>query len=99
MKNANYFLCLFLLLVVLSHLVFSTATPCTSSKNSTKCSYRISRLDENEYLMVKNILNNLLTRHWNITLEYLFFKPESGEYKVCDQYFGINCAILKLLLK
>ena len=86
----KYFLFLIgVVLVCRQALIASSSNSlCSTTKNNTKCSYRISRLDENEYLIVKNILNNLLSRHWNITLEYLFYQIESSEMRMCDQYFG-----------
>ena len=72
----------------------SQQSPC---KPNTKCTYRISRNMENEYLMVKNIMNNLVSRHWNITIEYVNYYLEKN-YRDCDQYFehvGINQAIDK----
>ncbi len=35
--------------------------PCNNKSN---CVYRISRPEENQYLIVKNILGNLYDRHW-----------------------------------
>ncbi len=103
MKNKAFYLLAFILLVSFVYKSNSSSSSSSTSaqticKNNTKCSYRISRVDENEYLMVKNILNNLLSKHWNITLEYLFFIPETKELKMCDQYFdhvAVNQVISK----
>lgn len=94
MLNKLHFI---LVVFFLARLSVTSASIC-SAKNNTKCTYRISRLDETEYLIVKNILNNLLSRHWNITLEWLMFKPETKELKMCDQYFdhvAVNQVISK----
>lgn len=66
-------------------------------KSNSKCSYRISRFTENEYLMIKNIMQNLINLHWNITLDYtnFYFHPNTRQ---CDQYFdyiGINQVLIK----
>ncbi len=60
--------------------------PCN---RDNKCVYRISRPNENEYLMVKNILANLYERHWNITASYLsfYFDPRLKE---CDRSFDFK---------
>ena len=71
------------------------SSPCSGSDK--KCSYRISRTDEAEYLMVKNIMENMINNHWNITLEYLNYYLESDS-RICDQYFeykAVNQVILK----
>ena len=57
--------------------------PCNSR---TKCAYRISRLDEDAYLMVKNILNNLYEQHWRITTQFLNFYFHT-QLKECDNFF------------
>jgi len=104
-KKLNLFVCIikkikqemlkkaYFILIACLLVKFSATSSICSAKNNTKCTYRISRLDENEYLIVKNILNNLLSRHWNITLEWLMFKPETKELKMCDQVL-----IIKLIL-
>jgi hypothetical protein len=75
--------CVVLLLLAGFLLIFETQqSPCKNSK----CTYRISRLMENEYLMVKNIMHNLVINHWNITIEYVNFYLEKN-YRDCDQYF------------
>jgi hypothetical protein len=69
-------------------------SPC---KPNTKCTYRISRVTENEYLMVKNIMNNLAAHHWNITIDFVNYYLEKN-YRDCDQYFdhvGINQVLSK----
>lgn len=75
----------------------SQITSNTLCKSSLKCAYRISRFSENEYLMIKNIMQNLILLHWNITLEYtnFYFEPN---VRLCDQYFdhvGINQVLSK----
>lgn len=55
--------------------------------SQTKCAYRISRLNEDAYLMVKNILNNLYEKHWTITSRFFNFYFDS-QLKECDYYFN-----------
>jgi hypothetical protein len=59
------------------------SSPCQNQNN--RCAYRISRLHENEYLMIKNILTNLIEKHWEVTSNYLSFIFNS-QLKECDQY-------------
>ena len=65
---------------------FISTTHSLPCNRANKCVYRISRLDENEYLMVKNILENLYDKHWEITASYLnfYFDPRLKE---CDRSF------------
>ena len=75
---------LFYLFAILILVQFGSFHPiCTENK---KCSYRLSRLNENEYLMVKNIMQNLIKSHWNITSEYLNALLDASS-RFCDQYF------------
>lgn len=70
---------------------------CHCNTNDNKCSYRISRLNENEYLMVKSILEKLIDNHWNVTLEFLNYYLET-QSRSCDQYFdyvAVNQVISK----
>ena len=73
-------------LIILFCLINIAYTCDENQLNGTKCAYRISRLNENEYLMIKNILNNLIEHHWNITIDFLNLFPEPS-MKACDQYF------------
>jgi hypothetical protein len=77
--NINLFsICLFILLnlPLLSQ-------PC--QENDLLCSYRISRFAENEYIMIRNIMQHLLENHWNVTWTYLNFYFEPN-IRYCDQY-------------
>lgn len=71
----------------------STRSP--MCKLNAKCSYRISKLVENEYLTIKNIMDNLMNSHWNITLDYVNMYLDQN-LKACDQYIeniGVNQVI------
>jgi hypothetical protein len=57
-------------------------------KLNKKCTYRISKPAENEYLIIKNIMENLLSFHWNITLDYVNFYLDNN-LKACDQNIEI----------
>lgn len=62
---------------------FSFDNGCDSDSN---CSYRISRPSEDRYLIIKNIMENLIVNHWNVTVDFtnFYMKPN---IKQCDQYF------------
>lgn len=68
-----------------------TATGC---RKNQKCSYRISKLAEDEYNTVKTIMENLINTHWNVTIEFanLYFDTN---LKACDQYIE-NVAVDKV---
>ena len=51
-----------------------------------KCSYRLSKLNETEYLTVKNMMQFLIISHWNVTSEFLNYYLDNPS-KSCDQYF------------
>jgi hypothetical protein len=96
-------LCFFLFLLFVNKSAFSDSPPCSpdsfilSEHPNAKCTYSISRLSENEYLMIKNILNVLVNHHWNITLDFLNVILEPISIK-CDQYFdyvGVSQVIAK----
>ncbi len=80
----NLYFRLFLLIIF-----FINSSFLLSCNRENKCVYHISRLNENEYLMVKNILVNLYDRHWNITGLYLNFFFDS-RLKECDRSFDFK---------
>lgn len=75
-----------LLVIVSLGLYCSYALTCN---RDNKCVYRISRPDEEEYLLIKNILGRLYARHWDVTASYLsfYFDPRLKE---CDRAFDFN---------
>jgi hypothetical protein len=69
-------------------------------KSCSNCYYGITRNNENEYLMVKNILKNLVDHHINITMDSLHnFEQASTKFlKTCDgnvDYICIKQTIVK----
>ena len=89
-KTFHVFACL---LIWLSVYKSNESSPCPSAK----CAYRISRLNEIEYLMVKNILGNLIEKHRDVSAQYLNFFFNS-QLRACDQYFEYH-AIKQVIQK
>ena len=77
-----------------ARVILTTDSGC---KSNSKCSYRISRFTENEYLMIKNLMQNLILNHWNVTLDFTNFYMEPN-VKQCDQYFD-QLGVIQVLNK
>lgn len=75
----------------------SGRTMSTRCRQNQRCSYRISKLVENEYNMVRGIMENLMNAHWNVTLEFVNLYMDVN-LKVCDQYMD-NMAVDKVLAR
>jgi hypothetical protein len=60
-----------IILFLIIHIFIEYGSFSQICNENKKCSYRLSKLNENEYLMVKNIMQNLIKSHWNITSEFL----------------------------
>jgi hypothetical protein len=64
-----------------------------TSERCTNCYYGITRNSEIEYLMVKTIFTNLLTQHWNVTMDSLsnLHKSSTNFLKTCDVNIDYVC--------
>lgn len=69
-----------------------SSSPC---RQNQKCSYRISKLVENEYNMVRIIMENLITSHWNVTLEFVNMYVDTN-LRSCDHFMD-NVAVDKVI--
>lgn len=69
----------------------------TRCRQNQRCSYRISKLVENEYNIVRGIMENLMNAHWNVTLDFVNLYMDVN-LKVCDQYMD-NVAVDKVLAR
>lgn len=82
---------------VLSQRTVTRTRQTTKCRQNQRCSYRISKLVENEYNIVRNIMENLMNSHWNVTLEFVNLYMDVN-LRVCDQYMD-NVAVDKVLAR
>ena len=68
------------------------------SRSCSNCYYGITRNNEIEYLMIKNIFKNLVANHWNITMDSSnnFHKTSSNFLKICDLNIDYVCVNQKI---
>lgn len=83
--------------LTLSQTTTTKITKTTRCRQNQRCSYRISKLVETEYNIVRNIMENLVSSHWNVTLEFVNLYMDTN-LKSCDQYID-NMAVDKVLAR
>lgn len=80
-----------IIFIIVSLILVSFNSCLGKEKLCDNCYYGITRNNENEYLMIKNILNFLIENHYNITLDLVNDIGHSSAVRKCDSNVEYMC--------